>query len=246
MSPRVIFLGTGDAACAGGRHQASYLIQGLEGSFLLDCSPTTLASLKRHGLSSKQIDMVLLSHFHGDHFAGLPFLLLEYRDIELRSRPLPIVGPPGVQDRVMMIFRAMYPDAASEPLPYALDFIEAHPHKQLSVGGVLVDPFPAPHQKQPISLGYLITVDNRKILYSGDTGWNEELVAFSQGTDLFICECTLFETTMATHLNYPLIAENLSRFGSKRMILTHLGHEALRRQEEIKLEIAHDGLVVDL
>ena len=100
----VTFLGTGDAFSAGGRHMAAYLIESPEGSLLLDCGPTILASLNRHGLSAEPIDAVLLSHFHGDHFGGLPFLFLHYLYIEPRSRPLKIVGPPEVEDRVMDAF----------------------------------------------------------------------------------------------------------------------------------------------
>ena len=89
----------------GGRHMVAYLIESPEGSLLLDCGSTILASLNRHGLSAEQIDTVLLSHFHGDHFGGLPFLFLHYLYIEPRVRPLRIVGPPGVEDRVRLAFR---------------------------------------------------------------------------------------------------------------------------------------------
>ena len=243
---RVVFLGTGDAFSAGGRHQAAYLVESSETSFLLDCGPTALASLKRHGLAAEPIDSIFLSHLHGDHFAGLPFFFLEYMYIEPRQRPLRIVGPPGTEERVTGLYRNMYPDAAAEQLPFSLEFIEVRPEKRLSIDGVMVDPFRVPHLEQPISLAFEIRVGDRSILYSGDTGWTEDLVAHSQNVDLFICECSYFETRLPSHLDYPRLAENRARFGAERIVLTHLGQEVLRRKNEIDMELAYDGLVVTL
>jgi ribonuclease BN (tRNA processing enzyme) len=243
---RVIFLGTGDAFSAGGRYQAAYLIQSAGSSMLLDCGPGTLGSLKRHDLPVASTDTVLLSHFHGDHFAGLPFLFLQFAIVEPRTKPLRIVGPPEVEQRVMLLFQAMYADSAAAQLPFKLQFIEARPGKDLVLDGVKIDPFVVPHQKHPQSYGYEIRSGARKIVYSGDTGWTEDLLVHSEDADLFICECSFFETRMETHLDYPRIAENLERFGSKRMVLTHLGHEVLKRSGEIDMELGKDGLVVTL
>lgn len=243
---QVFFLGTGDAFSAGGRHQAAFLIRHPKNVLLLDCGATILASLKRHRLSAEPIDAVLLSHFHGDHFAGLPFLFLEYVYIEPRRRPLKIIGPAGVEERVYNIYEAMYGDSAAEPLPFALEFIEALSRKRLFLDGMEIRAFPVPHQEQPMSLAFEILLDGRKIFYSGDTGWTEELVEHARDADLFLCECSFFETRMDVHLDYPRIAKNLKRFKAKRIVLTHLGREVLRRLGEIDVETGHDGLVVEL
>jgi ribonuclease BN (tRNA processing enzyme) len=240
------FLGTGDAFSAGGRNQAAYLIRHPECALLLDCGATILASLKRHGLSAEPVDTILLSHLHGDHFAGLPFLFLEYIYVEPRDRPLRIVGPPGAEEKVQRIFEAMYADSAAEPLPFAIEFVEAEPWKWLSMGEARIFPFRAPHQENPVSLGYEILLDGRKIVYTGDSGWSEELVARSKNADLFLCECSFFETRTDAHLDYPRILENLPRLAAKRIVLTHLGQEVLRRQGEITLEMAHDGLIMTI
>jgi ribonuclease BN (tRNA processing enzyme) len=243
---RMTFLGTGDAFAPGGRHLAAYLLQSSGGTLLLDCGPTILVSLNRHNLTAAPIDAVLLSHFHGDHFAGLPFLFLHYLHIEPRSKPLMIIGPPGVESRVRAIFRAMYADTAEEPLPFALEFIEAKPGEEILLGGMRVEAFRVLHQDQPPSFGYEIKAGGRKVVYAGDCGWTEDLVGHAQNADLFICECSFFETRLENHLDYPRIAENAARLGAKRIILSHLGQEVLARQSEVELELAHDGQVVDL
>jgi ribonuclease BN (tRNA processing enzyme) len=245
-STRVIFLGTGDAFSPGGRRQAAYVIESPESSLLLDCGATILISLRGHGITAEPIDVIFLSHYHGDHIAGLPFLFLHYLYIEPRSRPLKIVGPPGVEDKVMAIFRAMYAETATEPLPFKLEFIEAQPRKQFRIKDVGIIPFPVPHQSNSPSFGCEIDAGGRKIVYSGDTGWTENLVAHTQNADLFICECSFFDTRAENHMDYLQITEQLSRFGAKRIVLSHIGQEVLDRRKDVELEIAHDGLIVDL
>ena len=245
-SVRILFLGAGDAFSAGGRHQAGYLVSGDGTSILLDCGATTLASLKRESVPAGSIDAIFLSHLHGDHFSGLPFLFLEYTYAEPRRRPLRIAGPPGTADRVHELFRAMYRDAGSRPLPFEVDFVELKPGAQARTGSIVVDPFRVPHQQAELSLGFMVTLNGRRIVYSGDTGWTEDLISRSEGTDLFICECSFFQTKVDFHIDYPRIAENRHRFGTKRLILTHLGAEVLARRDEVDIDLAYDGLRIEL
>ncbi len=242
---RVTFLGSGDAFSAKGGHQAAYLVDG-DGSFLFDCGSSALTAMKAYGIDAGRIDTVLISHLHGDHFAGLPYLFLEYTYEQCRSRPLTIAGPPGTEERVRRLFAVVYKELAARPSPYALRFIELEPGTATEIDGLHVDPFRVPHQEKEISLGLVVTLEGRRIFYSGDTGWSEELVVRSQGTDLFICECCYYETRVEYHLDYPRLRENRHRFGCKRMILTHLGREVHAHREDVEIELAHDGLVVEL
>jgi ribonuclease BN (tRNA processing enzyme) len=243
---RVSFLGTGDAFFAGGRHQAGYLLQDGDRAVLLDIGSSTLASMKQHGIDPSSVDLVLLSHLHGDHFSGLPFLFLQYIYEQKRRRPLHIAGPPGTEERVWALFRALYRDLATDPLPFAVHFTEMAPGAPLTLEGVHVEPFRVPHQEKDVSLGMRVGVAGRTILYSGDTGWTEALVEHSHGTDLFICECCFFESRVAIHLDYPRLADNCGRFGSKRLVLTHLGREVQARRSEVEIELATDGLTVEV
>jgi ribonuclease BN (tRNA processing enzyme) len=145
-----------------------------------------------------------------------------------------------------VLYRTLYRSLASRPLPFELRCIEVEPMQPTRLGSVELLPFRVPHQEEEVSLGLRIGVDGRTILYSGDTGWTEDLVAQSQGTDLFICECCYFETRVDYHLDYPRLRENHHRFGCKRLVLTHVGREVLARRGEIDLEIAGDGMVVEL
>ncbi len=242
---RVVFLGTGDAFSSGGSHHASYLVQGEGSCFLLDCGPSILASLKREDIPPEAIEFVLLSHLHGDHFAGLPFLLLEFKYARPRRRPLRVAGPPRTREKVLALLETMYPGILRE-LPFQLDFVEMLPGRRLEFGPAIVLPFLVPHQDIEVSLGLRVEFAGRKIVYTGDCGWTEELITRSRDADLLICECTYFETRTPSHLDYPRLAENRSRFGAARMILTHIGQEVCARRPEVDMELAFDGLKVDL
>ena len=165
--PRVhaTFLGTGDAFSAAGSFQASYLVRAPGTTVLLDCGSGTLTSLKRHRIDAAPIDLVLLSHLHGDHFAGLPFLFLEYTYEQPRQRPLTIAGPPGTEERVRALYSAAYKELAAHPLPFPLVFTEMRPEQPVRFGDLTVEPFRVPHQESETSLGLRATLAGRTVLY---------------------------------------------------------------------------------
>jgi ribonuclease BN (tRNA processing enzyme) len=243
---RVTVLGAGDAFSSGGRRQSGYFVEAANTAFLLDCGTTTLLALKSLNIAVERIDFVAISHLHGDHFGGLPFLFLEYLYERPRSRPLIIAGPPGIEERVRTLHQTMYRELAARGLCFSLQFFELTPDTAATIGGVHVFPFRVPHQERDISLGYRVSVDGKALLYSGDCGWNENLVQYSQNTDLFICECCYFTTQTAFHVSYPQIVEQRDRLGCKRLLLSHLGREVLERIDEVTIACADDGLVVNV
>ena len=103
----VVFIGTSDAFGAGGRRQAAVLVRGARGTILLDCGATTGSGLQELGIPRDEIDTILVSHFHGDHFAGIPLLLLAALYQDERRHPLRIAGPPEIELRVRALARAM-------------------------------------------------------------------------------------------------------------------------------------------
>ncbi len=245
---RVTVLGAGDAFCSGGRRHSGYLVETGDVGFLLDCGATTLLGLKALGIAAERIDFIAISHLHGDHFGGLPFLFLEYTYEKLRTKPLLIIGPPGLEERVRTLHSAMYREFAARGIAFPLQFHEVTPGKAEVFHDITLLPFRVPHQEKDVSLGYRVAGADKAVLYSGDCGWNEDLVTHSQGTDLFICECCYFATLTNFHVSYPQIAQahQQGRLGCKRLILSHVGREVLERMDEITIECAHDGLVLEV
>ncbi len=242
-------LGTGDAFASHGRFQSGYIIESSGCRILMEVGPTALCAMKRMNFKPADIDMVLISHLHGDHFGGMPFLLLEYLYESPRRTPLTIAGPRRLEERTWRLFRTMFPGIKTnlKHLVSKLRFVVLEPGCDEKIGPTRIRAMRTPHMKRNISLALRIAIGGKSIAFSGDSGWTEELLPFVAGADLFLCECTYFESTQLDfHMNYPQLDANRARFDVGRMILTHVGREVLDRDNEVTLEMAHDGMRIKL
>jgi ribonuclease BN (tRNA processing enzyme) len=239
-------LGCGDAFGSGGRHQSGYLVQASDRLFLLDCGPTTLLAMKRARLDPMDLDAIILSHLHGDHFGGIPFFFIEYLYQKPRNRPLTIAGPPGTEERVCKLFGIMYGSGQMTRKIPPTDFHILNPEQLESVNGIEVFPFGVPHQTHDVSLGLKVAYEGKQILFSGDSAWTDLFIKHARGVDLFLCECSFYREQAGMHVNYLTLQANLSRLKCKKLVLTHLGEEMLARRNELATMLAEDGMVIEL
>ena len=234
-------LGCGDAFGNGGRNQSGYLVEAADRLFLMDCGPTSLLAMKRAGFDPRRLDVILLSHPHGDHFGGLPFFFISYLYENPRDEPLSIAGPPGTAERVNELYGLMY----GGELP-PVRFYILQPDKSERIAGIDVLPFRVPHQLHAISLGLKISYQGKQILFSGDSAWTDLFILHARDVDLFLCECSFYDQGSANHMSYKTLQENRSRLQCKKLVLTHLGEEMLRRRENLEVACAEDGMVIEL
>lgn len=239
-------LGTSDAFGSAGRHCAGYLLDTAQGCILLDAGPSVLGALKSQQRRPIEVDAVVLSHLHGDHFGGVAFLILEFCYEAPRDRPLLVVGPPDTERRVFELYHALYAEMRGKPLPFELRFLEMMDGSAQEVMDARVESFRVPHQDTALSLGYRVRASGASVTYSGDTAWTPDLLRHSSGTNLFVCECTTFDSEVPRHVRYLDIAANRRRFDCERLLLTHLGREMRARSGEIPDELANDGLKIVL
>lgn len=113
----VALLGTGGMAPLPGRPLTSLMVRYNGGSYMIDCGEGTQVAVKEAGLGFKQLKALLFTHFHADHIAGLPGLLLTVGNAG-KSEPLIIAGPPGIE-RVCRSLCVIAPQ-----LPFPLVFHE--------------------------------------------------------------------------------------------------------------------------
>jgi ribonuclease BN (tRNA processing enzyme) len=242
------FLGTGDAFASHGRFYSGYLIAAGGYHVLMEAGPTTLCAMKRLGFAPADLDIILISHLHGDHYGGLPFLLLEYLWESPRNKLLKIAGPPHLEERTWRLFNTMFPFSSGDidRLKRGLEFIELEPDHPARVGKIHVESLRVPHMKRDLSLALKIAIGGKAIAFSGDTGWTDDLFAFTAGADLFLCECTYFTNPLEIHLNYPLLESKRAKFDVKRMMLTHIGREVLESGVDLSMEVAADGITIEV
>ena len=214
-------------------------------TLLLDCGPTTLAGLKELGIDPCEIDAIAISHYHGDHASGVPFLLLDYMYQSRRQKPLDILGPEGIQQRVEDMTRMFGYEAICD-VPYPLRYTQFEVGAAMEAAGFVVRPEEAYHHPHTHPHMLRIETDDRALVFSGDTGWTDDLPAKVGENNLFICECVNMEEVFEFHMSHERLERERSNFRSDRIVLTHLGQEVLDNLSRVNFETAADGLRIKL
>jgi ribonuclease BN (tRNA processing enzyme) len=244
-SVRLRVLGCGDAFSSGGRLHTCFYLDGGEEPLLVDCGATALVALKSAGIASDAIGYVALSHLHGDHFGGLPWLILDGRFVK-RTRPLEIAGPPTTRTRLKHAFQALYPGGSDAESPFELRFVEFEARTPCQLGPAVITPFEVVHSSGAPSFALRVQYGGRIIAYSGDTEWTDSLLEAARGADLFICECNYFDKRVPGHLDYRTLSEKRAQFDCRRLVLTHMSDDMLARLAELDADAAADGMVLEV
>ncbi|QWG23989.1 MBL fold metallo-hydrolase [Bradyrhizobium sediminis] len=243
---RLQFIGCGDAFGSGGRSNTCFHVTGEHSNFLIDCGASSLPAMKRLGIARDGIDLILITHFHGDHFGGLPFFLLDAQ-FTRRSRPLVIAGPQGIEARLAHLMEALFENSSKTKQRFELSVVALRPEEKRSFGEVKVTPYPVVHGESggPF-LAYRIDVEGRVIAYSADTEWTETLVPAARGADLFIAEAYYYEKIVKNHLSLKTLEAHLDEIDTRRLVLTHMSDDMLGRLDSLPHVAANDGMIVEL
>ncbi|MBU2550645.1 MAG: MBL fold metallo-hydrolase [Proteobacteria bacterium] len=242
---RILFLGSGDAFGSGGRLQTCIFVESGGFRCLLDCGASSLVALKRASLDPNAIDTVLITHLHGDHFGGLPFLVLDGQ-FSRRSNRLLIAGPRGLTERVTRAMEVFFPGSSQARRKFETAYRELADGTPETLGPLRVTPHEVVHECGAPAFALRLEMDGRTVVYSGDTEWTDRLVAATAGADLFICEAYMFHKSVRFHLDYATLSRHRSRIDCKRLIVTHMGPDMLKHAEGLDVETAYDGLEVSI
>jgi ribonuclease BN (tRNA processing enzyme) len=249
LTMRFTAVGCGDAFGSGARANTCFLVETAATTIALDFGATSLVALKRLGLDPNCIDAVMLSHLHGDHFGGLPFLLLDAQFDRHREKPLTIIGPVGTQERVKAAQEVFFPRSSTNKWKFALNFVDLPCRTDHRFGDIDIWTAEVVHPSGAPSTAVRLRASGRTLVYSGDTSWTETLVEAAQGADLFVTECYRLTGAPVAHLSLEEIDANRARFGARRIMLTHMSAEVLEKLAEIETRgylLAYDGLVLDV
>lgn len=245
MALKLQFIGCGDAFGSGGRFNTCFHLTGERTNLLIDCGASSLVAMKQLGTDRNAIQTIVITHFHADHFGGIPFFILDAQFFSKRREPLTIVGPTGLADWYERVMETAFPGSSQAAQKFALHLIEIAAGETLEVGGVKVSAFQAVHGP-PDGPYYAVRIEaeGRLVAYTGDTEWTPALIPAAQDADLFIAEAYFRDKTVLTHLSLNAIEANLTELRPKRLVLTHMSDDMLGHPDRDRYETAEDGMVI--
>ena len=227
------------------RNCSGYLV---DRTILFDCGAGILRALRASGLTAAELRYVFLSHFHLDHVADLPLVLMaRFLTLDKTNGPLDLYGPGSIFawfDRM-----AEFSGNWIDDLPVRLHLAEP----EVKIEGTRISAAKTGHTED--SLCYrVLDKEGVSLFYSGDAGYSHALADMARACDLALIEASnTEESAVSGHLTPQLAARIASAAGAKKLLLTHmypdvtpayaLEHAAKHYQSEILL--AKDGMGIE-
>jgi ribonuclease BN (tRNA processing enzyme) len=197
------------------------------GRYVFEAPPTLLPHLKRLGLPLIDIRTVFISHFHGDHFLGLPFLFLEYLYLTPRQDDLFIVGPPGIEAKSEGLADMAFLGLSHADAGYRRVYLEAQPGGEQPLADARFQALRMRHAGQKLEcFGYKLRLGDKTVAYTGDTEMCDEIFLLAEGADVLVMDCSYCQGEGPEHLGLEGALEVRKRVSPRTaIILTHLDDE---------------------
>jgi ribonuclease BN (tRNA processing enzyme) len=187
-----------------------------------------------------------VTHLHGDHFGGLPFLILDGQ-FSRRTSPLLVAGPPGIRERLTEAMETLFPDSSRAPRRFELEVTELPADgTPARLGAATVRGWEVEHPCGAPPLALRVELGGASFAYSGDTQWTPALAMPADGADLFAVEAYTFDRPIRYHLDYQTLQAHREEIQAQRIVLTHMSAHMLSRLGDAGLPAAHDGMTIDL
>ncbi len=243
---RVTTVGSGDAFGSGGRFQTCIALvvdSTARPSVLMDCGATSLTALHQQQVDPNQIHTVLVSHLHGDHFGGLPFLVLDGQ-FRRRTDDLTVVGPPGTRTRLEQAMETLFPGSSGVQRRFGVNVVEHVDRRPLELGPLRITAYEVRHASGAPAYALRVDSPQASVAYSGDTEWTDALLDVSENVELFLCE-GYSPAPVPWHLDLDTLGRHRDQLTCRRLVLTHLSPSALA-SDLSAWQVAHDGWTLDL
>lgn len=217
----VTVLGSGGASPDAARVQTGVLLVAPPARLLIDCGSGIAHRLAARAHAWRDITHLALTHFHADHTLDLVALIVAWKWGQLppRSEPLTLIGPAGTSDFAQRLL-GMYNEPFNE-LPFPLKVVELAAGGSVDLGGGgELSAAKVPHTAE--SVAYSATRAGRRVVFSGDTGYDAEFAVWAAGCDLLLLECSLpDELAIAMHLTPRQCGALAAIARPKLLALTH-------------------------
>ena len=222
---KLVVLGSGTSVPHAKRASASYWLETSGGlRVLLDAGGDTPHRMAQEQLDWPNLDVVWISHYHWDHFAGLISLLFGMKwapQTEARTGKLTLLGGKSFRQTLERINEVNSFKLFDQRFP--VEVLEVNSEKQVELAPeVYVRVMPTPHTRESLALR-LTDADGKTLVYSSDTGFTEELIPFCTGANVLLLECSFRNNKpLETHLELTDAMRIAAACEPEKLVLTHL------------------------
>ncbi|SFN03981.1 MBL fold metallo-hydrolase [Thermodesulforhabdus norvegica] len=232
---KVLFVGVGEA-CDDRFPNTSFVISARsygneERNILFDCGFSVPMFYWKYFPDPEFLDLIWISHFHGDHFMGLPALLLRMWEMG-RTKPLIVLGQRNIQEVVTEALELAYPGFMSR-FRFSLSFLECEPGKDLELNGLRWAFAETDHSKRNLCVA--VTSPDGTVCYSGDGRPTSESTALAREATLLVHEAFDVKPAVPGHGTVDSALSTAEEAGVKNLALVHLQRD-VRRWHELQIE----------
>ncbi|MCS7206067.1 MAG: MBL fold metallo-hydrolase [Leptospiraceae bacterium] len=240
----LIVLGSGNAYNLDGRGHSGFL---LDSKIMIDCGATVLLKANQYKVDLSSLDVILITHFHGDHYSGIPFLLIFFKYVLKRTEKLMIVGPKNLKTQIQQLIEILF---QKQEFPFDVEIIEISPNETWKYQNYTIQTFPINHKEE--SIGYKIFDQNHSFAFTGDSVLDEFVFKLMDGVDVGIMEVSfLRKEPESSHISLEEVMENRAKIKTKRLFFNHLYDEIYHEIQKINHHTPgfgfplYDGMVIE-
>jgi len=242
----LIILGSGTSIPMRDRASPSLVLIVNNSPILFDMGPGTVRQLTGAGLDFEKINQIFITHFHPDHTADIIHFLFATRNptVLKRRHPFVITGPEGLKELVHSLQGAYHnwltlPSGLMEIEEFAVGKITQRDYDEFRI-------ISCPTNHTPHSIAYRVeTHSGKTFVYSGDTGYCDDMVRLAENADLLVLECAFSDgNEVEGHLTPSLAGKIATLANVKQLLLTHFYPECLRTDIEAQCRKTFQGKLV--
>ncbi len=238
---KVEFIGVGES-CDSNHGNTSIFITTPQTTLLLDCGFSVPHEFFRHHDNPDEPEFIWISHFHGDHFFGLPLLFIRLMEMK-RKKDITILGSEDIAVKTLAALELAFPTIIDK-LGYRINFKPIAPNKTIKIKGMRLQSVSTSHSQG--NQGLKIICDGKKIYYSGDGKATDEAIKLMGDCDLIIHEAFSLTEDFYKHGSVACCLQNFQDSNSKQLALVHMQRNArvCFEQKFTKTRKEHPGLLL--
>lgn len=217
----------------------------IDNKILIDCGNGIVKTLLEQNVDIKEINTLLITHLHGDHFLDIPFLIIQ-RKFCSACNELNIYCPKGTEEAIEKIINLIYSDiedwkALRDKTKVKFIEFENLTNKEVT-NGYFVDSYEVKHGDFKPAYSFVLKNGDKSVGFSGDSIYCENIETIVKKTDISILDMSFIDSNNK-HMGAHDI-ENLVNKYDKKIIATHMSESVRQYGNEIKnskLIIPNDG-----